>query len=80
VRFSLTLVFSTVYMWYTKVPDFPLGKPEIRWMLVLRGFGGFFGVFGFYCKLFLYDKHLVLLWWERLKLVEFHTSFATQVP
>lgn len=38
-------------MWYTKVPDFPFGKPEIRWLLVLRGTGGMVGVYGFYFSL-----------------------------
>lgn len=44
----MTLVLSTLYMWYTKVPDFPWGVKEIRWLLVLRGLAGFVGVFGFY--------------------------------
>lgn len=52
VRFGLTFVLSSLYMWYTSVPDFPFGKPELRGLLVLRGCGGFVGVFGFYCKSF----------------------------
>ena len=39
-----------LYMWRTKVAEFPLGKPEVRVLLVARGLGGFFGVFGLYCK------------------------------
>jgi hypothetical protein len=37
-------------MYFTSVPDFPLGKKEVRWLLVLRGLGGFVGIYGFYCK------------------------------
>ena len=48
VRFSITLALSTMYMWYTRVPDFPWGIKEIRLLLVLRGLAGFVGVFGFY--------------------------------
>ncbi|KAI9886867.1 MAG: hypothetical protein M1823_001303 [Watsoniomyces obsoletus] len=51
VRMVITVVLSCAYMWYTKVPDYPLGKPEVRGLLVLRGFGGFFGVFGLYYSL-----------------------------
>lgn len=29
-----------------KTPDFPFGKREIRWLLILRGISGFAGVFG----------------------------------
>lgn len=35
-------------MWYTKTPDFPLGKSSVQPLLILRGVGGFFGVFGLY--------------------------------
>ena len=43
--------YRSWYMWYTKIADFPFGKPEIRWLLVARGCGGFFGVFGMYYSL-----------------------------
>ncbi len=49
-RMSITFVLSTLYMWRKKIPDFPFGKREVRPLLVLRGVGGFFGVFGLYCK------------------------------
>lgn len=66
---SITLVLCCVYMWYTKVPYFPLGKPEVRGVLVARGVGGFFGVFGLYCTSFSRrDSILVLtvrLAWNR---------------
>jgi len=38
-------------MWHSKIPDFPFGKREIRWLLIARGCGGFFGVFGMYFSL-----------------------------
>lgn len=31
-----------------EMPDFPFGKREIRWLLVLRGIGGTVGASGFY--------------------------------
>lgn len=49
-RMSITCVLATLYMWRKKTPDFPLGKREVRPLLVARGVGGFFGVFGIYCK------------------------------
>jgi drug/metabolite transporter (DMT)-like permease len=49
VRMSCTTVFGVLYMLYHRVPDFPLGKPEIRGLLVLRGTSGFIGLFGLYC-------------------------------
>ena len=48
-RFSITLVLSSLYLHYAKVPDAPFGKKEVRWLLVARGLGGFFGVYGLYC-------------------------------
>jgi len=50
-RQSITMMISLLYMWWQKVPDAPMGKREVRWLLVARGFGGFFGVYGFYCSL-----------------------------
>ncbi|CAD0098575.1 unnamed protein product [Aureobasidium mustum] len=41
-RMSITALLSTVYMWYTKVPDFPLGAPAVRGWLILRALAGFF--------------------------------------
>ncbi|GAD95314.1 DUF6 domain protein, putative [Paecilomyces variotii No. 5] len=46
-RMSITAIASYAYMWYAKVPH-PFGTREVRWLLVLRAFGGFFGVFGIY--------------------------------
>lgn len=47
----ITTVLSTFYMWWIKVPNFPFGAVEVRWLLVARAVGSFFGVFGMYCKL-----------------------------
>lgn len=51
-RQSITTLVCTIYGIYTKaVPFFPLGPPEARLLLVLRGLFGFFGVFGLYFSL-----------------------------
>ncbi|KAF4551760.1 EamA-like transporter-like protein 3 [Elsinoe fawcettii] len=50
-RMSITIVLATLYMWYAKTPHFPFGAKEVRWLLVARGIGGFFGVFGMYYSL-----------------------------
>ncbi|KAH0357157.1 hypothetical protein KCU81_g798, partial [Aureobasidium melanogenum] len=50
-RMSITVVLSSLYMYYTKTPHFPLGHREVRWLLVARGLGGFWGVFGMYYSL-----------------------------
>lgn len=46
----ITAAASYAYMWWTRVPD-PFGSREVRWLLVARAFGGFFGVFGMYFSL-----------------------------
>ncbi|OJD33587.1 integral membrane protein duf6 [Diplodia corticola] len=50
-RMGITLILSSLYVWWTKVEHAPFGPREVRWLLVLRGFGGFFGVFGVYYSL-----------------------------
>ncbi|TKX22173.1 hypothetical protein C1H76_5606 [Elsinoe australis] len=50
-RMSITVILSMAYMWYSKTPHFPFGAKEVRWLLVARGLGGFFGVFGMYYSL-----------------------------
>ncbi|KAK4904590.1 hypothetical protein LTR66_017887, partial [Elasticomyces elasticus] len=50
-RMGITVVLASAYMWYNKTPHFPLGRPEVRRLLVARGMGGFFGVFGMYYSL-----------------------------
>lgn len=49
-RQGLTSVLCTVWMWYARVPDFPLGAKPVRKLLVARSLTGFFGIFGMYCK------------------------------
>lgn len=46
VRMVATTTASCLYMYYYRVPHFPLGPPGVRWLLVLRGLTGFFGIFG----------------------------------
>lgn len=46
----ITVIASYLYMWYAKVPE-PFGTPEVRWLLIARAVGGFFGVFGMYYSL-----------------------------
>ena len=45
---GITLILSTLYMWWTSVPYFPLGHPAIRGWLVLRALFGFVGLFTLY--------------------------------
>ncbi|KAF2636246.1 hypothetical protein P280DRAFT_435399 [Massarina eburnea CBS 473.64] len=51
IRMSCTTILGVLYMWYHKTPDFPLGVPGIRHLLVLRGAAGFVGLFGLYYSL-----------------------------
>ncbi|KAM0247877.1 hypothetical protein ACHAQJ_009693 [Trichoderma viride] len=46
LRQGLTSVICCVYMWWKGIPDFPFGKKEVRWLLLARGFSGFFGIYG----------------------------------
>ncbi|KXS98755.1 hypothetical protein AC578_9031 [Pseudocercospora eumusae] len=50
-RMVITFVLATAWMWYKKTEHFPLGAKGVRWLLLARGFGGFFGVFGMYYSL-----------------------------
>lgn len=43
-RMGITALLAMAYMHYAKTPHFPLGAPEVRWLLVARGFFGFFGM------------------------------------
>ncbi len=49
-RQLLTFIFCSAWMWYTKVPDFPFGRKDIRKLLCLRALSGFFGIYGMYCE------------------------------
>ncbi len=48
---SITVVLSLLYGFYTQIPHFPFGSKEVRLLLIIRGVGGFFGVFGLYWSL-----------------------------
>ena len=50
-RMGITFFMASGYMWFKKTPHFPFGLPEVRWLLVARGLGGFCGVFGMYYSL-----------------------------
>ncbi|MCJ1315132.1 hypothetical protein MMC15_000448 [Xylographa vitiligo] len=50
-RMSITAAMCYLYMWWTNVKHAPLGKREVRWLLVARGLTGFFGVYGIYYTL-----------------------------
>ncbi|KAI1766850.1 hypothetical protein GGR53DRAFT_181432 [Hypoxylon sp. FL1150] len=45
-RMTITLVGSTCYILWKKVPYGMLGRKEVRWLLVARGLCGFFGIYG----------------------------------
>ncbi|KAJ4250946.1 hypothetical protein NW762_011596 [Fusarium torreyae] len=51
VRMLATALIGSVYMWYKKVPHFPLGRPEVRGLLIIRGMAGSAGLFGLYYSL-----------------------------
>jgi len=51
VRMGITFFLASAYMWYYSTPHFPFGAKEVRWLLVARGLGGFWGVFGMYYSL-----------------------------
>lgn len=48
-RMAITSILSFIYMWWIKVPHFPLGDPKVRGWLVLRALFGFTGLFSLYC-------------------------------
>ena len=50
-RMGLTLIFCCAWMYWKRVPDFPLGPKGIRMLLVARGLTGFFGIYGMYYSL-----------------------------
>jgi hypothetical protein len=47
---SITVILASLYMWRKKIDGFPWGAREVRVLLLARGFGGFFGVFGMYYR------------------------------
>jgi drug/metabolite transporter (DMT)-like permease len=48
---GITVIIASTYMAWKKTQDFPLGAKGVRVLLMARGFGGFFGVFGMYYSL-----------------------------
>ncbi|KAK4221272.1 hypothetical protein QBC38DRAFT_135046 [Podospora fimiseda] len=53
-RMSITTLLSSIYMYYTSVPHFPFGPKKVRGLLIIRGFSGFFGIYGmWYSMLYL---------------------------
>ncbi|RPB00991.1 hypothetical protein L873DRAFT_1678489 [Choiromyces venosus 120613-1] len=51
IRQSITSVVVGILMIFRNVEHAPWGPWGVRWLLVARGFGGFFGVFGLYYSL-----------------------------
>lgn len=49
-RQSITSVLVYIWVWRMKVEEAPFGPRGVRGLLVARGVGGFFGVFGLYCE------------------------------
>ncbi|KAI1388483.1 uncharacterized protein F4822DRAFT_402965 [Hypoxylon trugodes] len=45
-RMTMTAIGAWLYIWWKKVPNGILGPKEIRWLLLFRGFTGFFGIYG----------------------------------
>ncbi|KAK3988166.1 hypothetical protein QBC44DRAFT_105987 [Cladorrhinum sp. PSN332] len=45
-RMSITTILSCLYMHWKSVPNFPFGPKEVRGLLIIRGFSGFFGIYG----------------------------------
>ncbi|ERF74639.1 hypothetical protein EPUS_00769 [Endocarpon pusillum Z07020] len=50
-RMSITVLLTLFYGFYTRIPYFPFGSKVVRLLLIARGVGGFFGVFGLYWSL-----------------------------
>ena len=50
-RQSITAAGCFLWMWANAVPDAPLGARGVRGLLVVRGLGGFWGIFGLYYSL-----------------------------
>ena len=47
LRQSMTSVCCLTYMWWKKTPGAPFGTRDIRLLLFIRGFSGFFGIYGY---------------------------------
>ncbi|KAF8723817.1 hypothetical protein AX14_009144 [Amanita brunnescens Koide BX004] len=51
LRMIITYVFSVAYMYWANISNPFLGPPDVRLLLMSRGFFGFIGVFGIYYTL-----------------------------
>jgi hypothetical protein len=49
-RMGITFILSSLYMWWTSIPDFPLGARSVRGWLILRAAFGFGGLYCLYCE------------------------------
>ncbi|KHJ31194.1 putative duf6 domain protein [Erysiphe necator] len=47
-RMSGTFIISFIYLWWKRLPNFPLSNPSVRPLLILRSLFGFCGVFCIY--------------------------------
>ncbi|KAI0116307.1 hypothetical protein GGR51DRAFT_313467 [Nemania sp. FL0031] len=45
-RMLLSLLIGSLYVVRQQIPDGLLGSPKVRWLLVVRGTAGFFGIYG----------------------------------
>lgn len=50
VRFLITGIGCTIYLWVNERASFPTGPSELRHLFALRAAAGVFGAFGFYCE------------------------------
>ena len=48
---AITLLLCLFYMWWRGIESAPFGPKPVRKLLIVRGFGGFFGVYGMYYSL-----------------------------
>lgn len=49
IRMLITGFGCSLYLWHRREPEFPLGPPEVRPLLLLRAFCGILGAGGMYC-------------------------------
>lgn len=50
VRMLVTGIGCSLYLWFKKNPEFPLGPRDVRPLLLLRATGGILGAGGMYCE------------------------------
>lgn len=52
IRMLITGIACSIYLWYRRVPEFPLGPRDVRPLLLFRAIGGVLGAGGMYCEIF----------------------------